>query len=660
MKRILAASLALASALLVYIYASRNELGERSSGQQLTTDVAPKTPTAEPSQPVTKPSNAPALDADNTRPNDRLAVADSRSQDLAAAPLRGVLVDSKTHQPIPEFVIEVKAGRRKESVITNRDGTFATQESFETGDIHLRLVDRPVRGAVSVLDEPVVLEHKHAAVRGEPGPDPVFEATVGPTYRVGVELPAGTSEDDFFATFAGPSTHASQSMHAAIAEDPNSVLAQYVRAAGDPNELEQRASLRVGEPRWVRFRAPIVDLGALLDDPSRHELQIRSHDGHWAGAALVNSLEGVYPQTLSIELTGRGTIDGVVVSEPDGQPVPSAWIQLSNTRDLGHSVAELGADARGRFSFQWLPADEYGLRIQSKRFRDWTTRVTLVAGETRKIEARLTSPVQLGTISGVLRSRTGRHRSKGAMVRLRGVDDPSFYLFKDTEYRKLDGQYVAPFSFEKVPAGDYRLSIGPFDNRRWNTRTMTVSVPAEAVEFICEDDSATFDLAFQAVDAETAERLSETWTTVWQGDPSQDIRLDRDFESGHYLGVPEDTPIRWMVRAAGYRLAWGDATQLEIDGNLRTARARLVRGWGQLFLVTTPNRDPIAGVELLVDGKQVGTTDSRGLVIIDLDRKPDRLEFVREGLSVSWGTVDPADSKFGWGPETPVYLSPSR
>ncbi|MCZ6597114.1 MAG: hypothetical protein O7B99_05730, partial [Planctomycetota bacterium] len=201
----------------------------------------------------------------------------------------------------------------------------------------------------------------------------------------------------------------------------------------------------------------------------------------------------------------------------------------------------------------------------------------------------------------------------------------------------------------------------PLDNMRWSTLSMTVSPPAEGLEFICEDDTPTFDLGFRAFDAETGRRIEErTWTIVWQGDPLDDIRLDDDYETRLYEGVPEGLPYRWVLRAKGYRLAWGDETAFRTEGDLRVVEAHLVPGWGQIFKVTTPEREALQGVEILVDGESMGRTDERGMIAIDVDFRPRSLEFRLAGWHVSSPRVDPEKEGFGWGPQTSVRLSPNE
>jgi hypothetical protein len=74
--------------------------------------------------------------------------------------------------------------------------------------------------------------------------------------------------------------------------------------------------------------------------------------------------------------------------------------------------------------------------------------------------------------------------------------------------------------------------------------------------------------------------------------------------------------------------------------------------------VTTEDHIPLANVELHADGLTVGSTDEQGIVLLDVEAMPAKLEFLRAGWHVSWGRTEPSEAAFDLTPETPVYLSP--
>ncbi|MEQ1891879.1 MAG: carboxypeptidase-like regulatory domain-containing protein, partial [Planctomycetota bacterium] len=323
----------------------------------------------------------------------------------------------------------------------------------------------------------------------------------------------------------------------------------------------------------------------------------------------------------------------------------------------GQAIQGQGADARGGLSLRWLAPGEYQLVITNERYLEWTGSVTVTAGESTRLDVEMVSFGRLGTISGALRSRTGRHRSKGGILTLTSKDHPDFALLKTARYRKRSGDYEAAFSFEDVPVGRYELRLDPLDNRRWSALTLEVSAPATGVDFWCEDEAATFELAFRVLAARTDAPLESPWTIVWMGDPAADRRLDTNWESGTYLGVPEGVPMRWLVSAPDCRPVWGDETAFTSEGATRVAEVRLEPGWGQRFVVTHGGKEPLPGVEVRIDGESAGRTDSNGVLFVERDAKPATLEFVLEGWHVTWGYVDPSHPGFKHlGLESPVYL----
>lgn len=587
------------------------------------------------------------------------------------APLRGRLVDKLTGEALPEFVVEIRGPRpepirliggdedrfslgfelppkRVEKVTTDPAGNFTTHQGFEPGLLEFVLHD--LADARQHPAAPGVIEHTHSPEAARRSEEQVFEVRVGPTYRIDVTLPEGTQEDDFFATIPADIETGNPVMHRTVAEDPGSPLALFYGSSSSRSDtLEPRTPLRSGEPRWVRFRAPILFQRV---SGGLSELHLRSADGFWAGAAAIASVRGVHPEPVRIELTQCGAIEGRIL-DSEGKPLPSSWVQLAQDDEAIH---EQGADARGGLSFRWLAPGEYQLVITNDRYLEWTATVTVTAGESTRLDVGMVSAGRLGTIAGALRSRTGRHRSKGGILTLTSKEDPSFYLIKGVRYRKRSGQYEAAFAFEDVPVGRYELTLDPLDNRRWSALTLEVSAPATGVDFWCEDEAATFELAFRVLAARTDAPIESPWTAAWMGDPATDRRLDDNWESGTYLGVPEGVPIRWLVSAPGCRPVWGDETAFTSEGATRVAEVRLEPGWGKRFVVTHDGNEPLPGVEVRIDGESAGRTDSTGSLFVERAAKPARLEFVLEGWHVTWGRVDPSDPGFDHGLESPVYL----
>lgn len=596
-----------------------------------------------------------------------------------ATPVHGRLFDRQTGEAIPDFLL-VWSGpraapsmtskdpaepgfswtlegppRRTEPVTTDASGHFTTRGSFEAGQLEVAPLDVPTRGERSQSSGELSgsLQHEHRFTGAGPAEAVELSLAIGPTYHLELLVPDGLHLQDLHAAFPRK-CKGLRRLHSFAAEDTGSAVGAFLNAIADPGVLEEHAQLRGGEPVWVRFRSPVFP-----EDPGPGaeglQLHVRSEDGHWSGSAPVTSVVGIQSNRVRIELDTRGAIEGRVV-DADGAPVTGAWIQRI-APGSGEDVAEeVGAGKDGGFRFAWLEPGTHALRVESQRFGEWRQQVDVRAAETALVDVVLTSDLPQGTVSGRLRSRTGRHRSKGAVVQLASTTDPELTFLRTVHYSDTEGELVAPFEFEKVPAGEYEVSINPLDNRRWDALRKTVVAPARGIEFTCLDDAPTFDLEFRAVDARSGSAVEGLSTIVWHGSPTDELRLDDDWQTKRYLGVPEDSPLRWVARAEGYAPSWGDASAIARYGDVRTVVVKLEPGWGQIYKVTTPEREPLEGVELFANGERMGKSDAQGLIAIQLPEQPRTLEFRLDGWRVTWGRVDPTATDFGKGLETPVYM----
>lgn len=105
----------------------------------------------------------------------------------------------------------------------------------------------------------------------------------------------------------------------------------------------------------------------------------------------------------------------------------------------------------------------------------------------------------------------------------------------------------------------------------------------------------------------------------------------------------------WLVLAPGFRPARGRFDEaLIVDQNERGADIGVVRvslepgegtallcldaeGEGLLDFLGVGGGSPLAGVELRADGKLVATSDAQGLLVVDAERAPERIELLKPG-----------------------------
>ena len=143
---------------------------------------------------------------------------------------------------------------------------------------------------------------------------------------------------------------------------------------------------------------------------------------------------------------------------------------------------------------------------------------------------------------------------------------------------------------------------------------------------------------------------------LWIGESASEQQLDRHWDTNRFEAIPQDQRYRWLVRAAGYRLATGDESAFRLEDDLWVLDVALQPGWGQAFRVTTDTKRPLEGVALFADGERIGVTDAQGLVLMDLESKPQALRFELDGWHYKWGRIDPAEEGFGYGVETAVHM----
>src|SRR5262249_46585761 len=113
---------------------------------------------------------------------------------------------------------------------------------------------------------------------------------------------------------------------------------------------------------------------------------------------------------------------------------------------------------------------------------------------------------------------------------------------------------------------------------------------------------------------------------------------------------PIGQPFRWRLDLEGYRTATGDEKAFAIeetqDGRTRRiAEVDLVRGWGEVFRVSSKSKGrPIAGATIVLDGRESGTTGGDGFVLVGAPERPDRVEVRYK----DWVLAEPLDLRAAW------------
>lgn len=594
---------------------------------------------------------------------------------VALAPIYAQVVDHATGEPVPYFEVELTGPRRRSgrsanvrsrraTVVTDAEGRFATAESYAAGEYAATYseIDRQI---FEVLDEGGMetrIEHVMQRIEHK------LTTQIGPTYEFDVELPGGLSLADFFVVFPS-SIHHSRDAHEARAtgraplaglqeEDPMRTK------LGDASAIY--TSLRSNEAYWARFQQPISrgksrrlrrESGARAQQWT-FELQLRSLDGHWLASTIVDSVEGVHETTLPLQFDPRAVLRGTITDEV-GQPIKTAWVTAETDADTADAPHEIGVDEHGAFELGWLASGECKLRIEAEHFHSWVGSVELTALEATELDTRLASEVELGSITGTVRSRSGKYCPfLGTRIALRRLDAPAQPDVRWLQYEEGAEGYLAPFDFARVPVGEYELSVEIEENWAWNHQTLIVTAPAQGLEFICEDDAEVIDLEPRPTDSRNGRAIEDHWASLWMTTGGAERELDRATSPSRFEDIPTDQPYHWIIRAKGYRLATGDESAFRLEDGLWVCSVELEPGWGQVFRFTSAPDAPLAGVELIADGELVGVSDEFGRVLLDAEYKPRSLRIKLDGWTLRWGIIDPSNESFGMGAETEVRMAP--
>jgi len=270
----------------------------------------------------------------------------------------------------------------------------------------------------------------------------------------------------------------------------------------------------------------------------------------------------------------------------------------------------------------------------------------------------LSEGLAVADVSGLFRSRTGQHRSKGITISLRAIDDPDCWFLSQAGYSREDGEQIARFHLKDVPVQEYEITISPLDNMRWGSRRRRLLPPC-SLEFECDDSGRASDLEFRTTDAAGGDAIEEFWAKAYfEEEGGELVELRQDWESEKFLRVPDSTSVQYVVRANGYRVARGSRQPGQQPGDGLVSVA-LERGWGQLFRVVEKEGTPIEAVEVLVDGEVMGRTDRHGFFELNLPVAPSSIEFRRGDWTVIQGSGDPGASSYEWGAINLIRMEPS-
>lgn len=546
---------------------------------------------------------------------------------LTAAPLRGLVVDVATGEPVG--LLRLVAGHIDTPV--DAAGRFAADRALADDVEELEFHD-PVHGS-----------HVRSVQRDALVPDPdvgwIASIRVGPTYRLSV--PEAREPD-----LAG--------WRACLIEFPED---------GSEAISGSWAPLHAGEPPFLRYDNPWKPNRAR----STFRVSLSNADGTRSGtSAALDSAIGIYPEVVVVhadqqlasvrgrlvDAEGRGK-RGFVQAVPLGEPPSRHAFPAEETGDDG-AFAFLGL-APGPYRF--LARSRRGEPTQEKR-------VDVPPGATTLADFVVPVQVGVGMIQGRLVSASGHGLETQELVRLRALGGGLEMLDTSSSGDVFisGGHILRPggdgsagdahvFEFNEVPAGRFELSVVPRDGWLWDPPTLVVEAPSDAAVFTRRDDLARSELFLAALDAASGEPLPFAVAQLQLGGAwDESARLLDPKSDGPLATLSAGAPLRWSVSAPGYRPVRGTEADLEKTARGLEGRIRLDRGWGvrlvlrdygQGFLhddaeglVTALQHAPIANAVILANGRKVATTGADGVADVLLDKKPGGLEIQAAGWHV--------------------------
>ena len=276
----------------------------------------------------------------------------------------------------------------------------------------------------------------------------------------------------------------------------------------------------------------------------------------------------------------------------------------------------------------------------------------LLYGCERLFEAKAWPPPSAGNVTGWLRAEQGSF-SADAMPRL----DHILIDLVSTELPAIDmratiephiddeGGVTFSFLFEDVPEGEYNLTLSSLGNYRWDPTSIRVAPPVSGIEFLRFDLDEVVPLTFEVFDLESGDAIEDFEARHIKLTPSEEHGVLLHTGPIEATQFPRDQAFLWSVEADGYAVAYGDehAFTEEKDGK-RIARVGLKRGWStRMLLMGGKNGSrprPVAGGEVYLDGKYVGSSDANGGLVLFAEEAPEEIVARYPGASESfWGRV---------------------
>lgn len=558
------------------------------------------------------PSSEPDLSFDPLLPKNH-----SRTV-LAPAPtglvtLSGIVVDSFDKQPLPFFRLDFEVLGQEEKLpiirlTTDERGRFQAPQSVPVARILTSYIDTDAR---KKFPPPWTLEPH---MLGRP-----LELSIssGPTYRLQIFPENVAPIENIEARIRISSTRTKD------------------------NHASEWLPLRAGEAPWVRFGPVPIS----CDKPER--LEARTLDGLWEGGIRASTARGQAPGLTALTLEARAKIEGRVL-DGSGEAVEGMDVVLQGLLSDGRSYTrETKSDAAGHYRFGHLPGSQVTLSTRSLRYEPWSQVQAVVVGQSYSIDARVGLRRIAGPIRVRVESESGRYQPRFTLkLTPEPKEDGSPRIGAERsgvgEWKEVQGRMVAIVEFLELPADLYRLSIDKQDFFRWEPGSQKLEPPVEEARILIMDAVPHTDLAVRAIDRHSGQVIVRGNLQVEFGgggrggvrDFSPDITqvLVRDF--------PTERKFSWRLDVPGYGPAIGNERAFQIEETwkgrtTRVAEIELTQGHGEAYMFFSEQnrrRKPVAGVKVLHDGREVGSSGTDGICLVNAPFAPRLVQFQAESL----------------------------
>ena len=347
---------------------------------------------------------------------------------------------------------------------------------------------------------------------------------------------------------------------------------------------------------------------------------------------------------------------GLVVDLDFDQPLAGATLVFEAQAPASAELFRTQSDEHGRFVTPALSAEAHGLRVEPPEgYVCDEPRSELGA---RRGDILVTLHRDPRTLAGAIRGELQREsgpwtaetlpKPNTVMIDLVPTDGQRWSRRAEiTSEPDEHGNVRLRFEFDRLPRGEYELTLSSLAAFRWSPVSMRVSPPIENVLFVRYDLDRATALVFHVRDAQTGATIETFDVRSLQLTPLRDNGVFLHTGPFETKSVPEQARFQWSLSAEGYRPAFGDETAFVRQGGERVASVQLERGWATkvLVLLRDPAAKPAARAEVWLDGRSQGFTDENGTLVLSAPKPPEKLEVRYAGWKMSNDPLQPYNGK---------------